>query len=258
MRSALFAVLLALMALTAGAQAGLKVYYLRHAESGANVEKQWKEVPRDQWPSYVGNADTFSPLGESQLPGVVEKLSKLHFDFIAVSPLWRTRQTILPYLRTTGRTAEIWPELAEFKLKGKGDVLPEELPPPSADLLTAGGPFALPDDERPFFAVPGGSATLCKIGEAPAQAEADRQALVAMVISRLRERFGGTDKSVLLVGHGTAGRLLASVLANDPRVMESGHHIINARLWMAEQQADGTFRLVLFNDEPWAPSESSE
>jgi hypothetical protein len=30
------------------------------------------------------------------------------------------------------------------------------------------------------------------------------------------------------------------------------HHIRNATLWMAEEQADGSFRLVLFNDEPWA------
>jgi len=252
------ALFLAFFLFPAGAQAGLKVYYLRHAESGANVEKQWKDVPRDQWPPYVGNADTFSPLGESQLPGVVEKLQKLHFDFIAASPLWRTRQTILPYLRAAGRTAEIWPELAEFKLRGRDDVLPEKLPPPGADLLTGGGPLVLPEDEQPFFTVPGGSATLCKIGEAPEQAEADRQALVAKVVARLRERFGGTGKSVLLVGHGNAGRLLASLLANDPRVMETGHHILNARLWMAEEQPDGTFRLVLFNDEPWAPRGAAE
>lgn len=252
MRCILFAVVLSLAALTTGAQAGLKVYYLRHAESGANVEKQWKDVPRDQWPPYVGNADTFSPLGVSQLPGVLDKLEKLHFDFIAVSPLWRTRHTILPYLQRSGRTAEIWPEMAEFKPRGKDDVLPGKLPPPSADLLTGGGPFVLPQDERPFFKPPGASATLCKIGEDPAQAEADRQALVGTVISRLRERFGGADKSVLLVGHGTAGRLLASILANDPRVMAPGNHMLNARLWLAEEQADGSFRLVLFNDEPWA------
>jgi broad specificity phosphatase PhoE len=235
------------------AHAGLKVFYLRHAESGANVEYQWKGVPRAEWPPYVGNADTFSPRGESQLPGVAEKLGKMHFDFIASSPLWRARQTVLPYLRTAGRTAEIWPELAEFHALAKDAVLPDPLPPAGPDLFGGGGPVVIPPDETDHFRIRAGAENLCRLGEGTAQQEADRRALTARVIELLRARAAGGDGSVLLVGHGNAGMLLAAVLTDSPGLLAGGHHHIrNATLWMAEEQADGSFRLVLFNDEPWA------
>lgn len=248
-----FAVLF-FLALPAHVWAGLKVYYLRHAESGANAEHHWKDKPRGEWPSYVGNAGVFSPAGEAQLPGVVEKLGRHSFDFIAVSPLWRTRHTILPYLRATGQTAEIWPELAEFHARGKDDVIPPTLPPPSANLFDGGDPIELPADESAFLTLREGTNRWCRPGKGPAQMEADRLALTARVIELLRARFGGTDKTVLLVGHGNSGRLLANVLTGEPRVMDDGHHIPNAVMWLAEEQPDGTFRLAVYNDEPWPPA----
>jgi broad specificity phosphatase PhoE len=248
------AVLLSL-AVVSQALAGLKVYYLRHAESGANAEHRWKSTPKDQWPPYVGNADAFSPAGEAQLPGVMEKLGRHSFDFIAVSPLWRTRHTVLPYLRATGQTAEIWPELAEFHARGKDDIIPPALPPPSGNLFDGGAAIELPADEKPFLRQREGANRLCRPAEDRVQLEADRQALTERVVRLLRDRFGGTDKTVLLVGHGNAGRLLASTLAGEQRIMEQGRYILNARLWMAEEQPDGTFRLMLFNDGSWPPAE---
>lgn len=239
------------------AHAGLKVYYLRHAESGANAEYHWKKVPRDQWPSYVGNADTFSPKGEQQAQEVVDKLKGHSFDFIAVSPLWRTRNTILPYLRATGQKGEIWPELAEFDvaiediLKGNGKVSKDH--PPSPDLFTGGKEIVLPDSEKEFFTLRPGAATFVKTGGAPEQEVTDRRAIVSRAVQLLRERFAGTDKTVLLTGHGNAGRLFAAELTGDTRVLEDGKHIYNTHLWMAEEQPDGTFRLELFNDSPWNP-----
>ena len=45
--------------------AGVKIYYIRHAEGGHNVKKAWqaKGVPQSEWPSYVGNPDVFTPKG---------------------------------------------------------------------------------------------------------------------------------------------------------------------------------------------------
>ncbi len=83
-------------------EAGLKIYYLRHAEGGHNVVKEWEEVPKAQRPAYVGNPNMFTPKGETQVAAATKRLQKYHFDFIAVSPTWRTRHTILPYLKATG------------------------------------------------------------------------------------------------------------------------------------------------------------
>ncbi len=241
------------------AQAGLKVYYLRHAESGANAayNPRWKQVPKDQWPSYVGNADTFSPQGEEQAQKVVGKLKEHSFDFIAVSPKWRTRNTILPYLQSTGQKGEIWPELAEFDvsiediLEGNGKVAKDHAP--SADLFTGGEEIVLPEGEKEFFTMRPGATTFVKIGSDPEQEVADRRTMVARAVQLLRERFAGTDKTILLVGHGNAGRLLATELTGDTRILERGNHIHNIHLWMAEEQPDGTFRLELFNDQTWEP-----
>jgi len=239
------------------ARAGLKVYYLRHGETGANAEYEWRDkgVPRDQWPSYVGDAGVFSPRGEGQVKAVAGKLKGYAFDFIAVSPIWRARNTILPYLRATGQKGEIWPELAEAEVSFE-ELLEQinesgKLPPPSPDLLTGGKPIVLPDDEREFFTLRPGGEKLEKLGDGSLQAVADRRALVEHAISLIRERFGGSDKAILIVGHGNAGRLLAHALTGDRHVLDDGAHIYNTHLWMAEEQPDGAFKLEMYNDKPW-------
>ena len=88
--SLLWIVLLLWLGLFEVAQAGLKVYFIRHAEAGHNVVKEWKEKPKADWPAYVGNPDMFTPQGETQVVKATEKLKQYHFDFIAVSPYWRT------------------------------------------------------------------------------------------------------------------------------------------------------------------------
>src|SRR5689334_55169 len=98
-RVPLCALILLCFLCVAPAQAGLKIYYLRHAEYGGNVVAEWKDKPKDQWPAYVGRGDMFTPKGKEQVQALTQKLLKnYHFDFIAVSPAWRTRNTIAPYL----------------------------------------------------------------------------------------------------------------------------------------------------------------
>ncbi|MEM0970427.1 MAG: hypothetical protein AAGJ31_13810, partial [Verrucomicrobiota bacterium] len=77
---------------TSVCDAGLKIYYIRHAEGGHNVKRDWKEVPEDEWPDYVGDSNQFTPLGKTQQAAVSATLQRLEdrFDFIACSPLWRS------------------------------------------------------------------------------------------------------------------------------------------------------------------------
>ena len=133
------------------ADAGLKVYYIRHAQSGKNVEKVWvkKDLLKSEWPAYVGNPDTFTPAGEKQVVAATEKLKAYSFDFIASSPLWRARNTIMPYLKATKRKAEIWPELREGH--GHGSILSKDIPVLQKEILNLGEPIILPDKEKPFF-----------------------------------------------------------------------------------------------------------
>jgi broad specificity phosphatase PhoE len=249
LRRVLAAVVLGGFLLSAmSSSAGLKIYYLRHGESGANVAKDWKDVEKAKRPSYVGNADSFSPLGEQQVAGVADKLKAYHFDFIAVSPLWRTRHTILPYLAAGHRQGEIWPELAEFgQTGGSLDLVGTVgLPAPATDLLSD-KTVILPPEEKAFFLLGENTTRELKIRkENPSDQAADVTRLQQIVIDRIKQRFAGTDTSILLVGHGNAGRALLHVLTGNDEAAK--HHIENAVLWMAEEQADGSFKVVMFND----------
>ena len=121
----------ALLACTYQANAGLKIYYIRHAQGGHNVKTAWekKDVPKTEWPSYVGNPDMFTPKGKQQVIAATEKLKAYQFDFIASSPMWRARNTILPYLKVTQSKAEVWPELREGRGSGSIYVLQKRKTP---------------------------------------------------------------------------------------------------------------------------------
>jgi broad specificity phosphatase PhoE len=230
----------------APAQAGLKIYFVRHAEYGGNVVDQWKDKPKDQWPVYVGRADMFTPMGQAQVQALTTKLLKdYHFDFIAVSPAWRTRNTIAPYLMAANMKAEIWPELLEFNsIAHQHD--PNQ-PPPSTSLFS-GPPLELSPEDHGLFTLREGNPNGFKISPDPLQAAADRRAVVDKVIEMVKKRFGDSDKSILLVGHGNSGRILAEELTHEPKAFEVELH--NTGMWMAEEQPDGSFQLRILNDEP--------
>ncbi|MDF9832444.1 broad specificity phosphatase PhoE [Ereboglobus sp. PH5-5] len=239
--------------------AGLKVYYIRHIECGHNVKKKFEKsgMPKDQWPAYVGDSKQFTPKGAKQVGEAAEKLKARQFDFIACSPVWRCRQTILQYLRETKQTAEIWPELAEFS----GAIIPlffkGRLPEPNKNYLR-GEAIKLPDDEKPFFTLrqnPEGSRLFYspkKNGDE--QRAADTKASLEAVVALVKERFGGKKgegKSILLSGHGNNGKALLSVFLNEADRPEKIPHSPNIGIWMLEQQADGSFQLKILNDKPY-------
>jgi broad specificity phosphatase PhoE len=231
-------------------EAGFKVYYIRHAEFGHNLVKEYENIPKEQWPSYVGDSNAITPKGREQVVEATAKLKKLQFDFIACSPVYRCRQTILPYLRDTKQTAEIWPELAEFTSKVIPLFFDETLPPPGPNPLR-GEPVKLPDDEKPFFSLRPGGARLFKpasVKNLPQRAS-DTKASLENTVTLLRKKFGGTDKSILLSGHGNNGRALLQVILPKHQRSET-IRMVNTGIWMVEEQPDGTFALRMLNDAP--------
>jgi broad specificity phosphatase PhoE len=244
--------LLVVVALVAAlpSQAGLKVYFLRHAQAGHNVAKEWADKPKEQWPAYVGNSSMLTPLGEQQVAAVPGKLAPYHFDFIAVSPVWRARQTVLPYLKAQKRTAEIWPELTEFaKVDAEAGLIGASgLPPPAEDVFTGGKVIELAAEDAEFFTLRTDGAVEVKRGRGGRAGAADVSLVLLRAIERVKSMAKSSETSVLLVGHGNSGRQLLRLLTGDDEM--SAQLIDNTGLWMAEEQSDGSFKLVMANGKP--------
>lgn len=246
---------MALLFGASAADAGLKIYYIRHAEGGHNVKADWvkRGVPEAEWPSYVGNPDIFTPLGFKQQAAVAAKLKKYKFDFIASSPLWRCRNTILPYMKEVGAKGEIWPELREQR--ASASILRTDMPTPVGPILGAGPLVEMPDDELAYFSIRKDGTHRFKVPKAGNDKAADIRSSAAArvviqdVIDRVQKRFGGTDKSILFAGHGSSGKAVLRMLTQDPLTGFPG--ISNTGIWMVEEQEDGTFELKMFNDEPY-------
>jgi broad specificity phosphatase PhoE len=203
----------------------------------------------------VGDPNQFTPLGLEQVGKVAPRLSSLHFDFIAVSPFWRTRNTILPYLLSTQTKAEIWPELGEFAGISVTFLGKPDLPPPEKDLYK-GRVIELPQNERGAFLLRDDRPREFHVPKAGPQAGANLEAILGQAITQLKERFAGSNKTVLLVGHGNSGKALLQRLINQklpPKlVME------NVSLWMVEEQNDGSFALKVFNNAPYLAAKAEE
>ncbi len=235
------------------AHAGLKIYYIRHAQSGKNVEKVWvkKDLPKSEWPSYVGNPDVFTPAGEKQVVAATEKLKAYSFDFIASSPMWRARNTIMPYLKATKGKAEIWPELREGH--GNGSILSKDIPVIQKEILNLGEPIILPDQEKPFFILRDNAknnySAYSEEWDGTVKAAYMKHALLNAV-AMIEKRFGGTDQTILLAGHGTSGRSLLKLLLQKDSKGIVGFK--NTGIWMVEQQEDGSYELKMYNGEDYS------
>lgn len=229
------------------AQQGLRVYFVRHAEAGHNVVKEWKDKPKSEWPAYVGNANMFTPKGERQAQALPEKLKGIQFDLIAVCPYWRTRHTILPYLQATGQKAELWPELEETSFVPIAFTAAGAKPPePNPTLFKGVNNFGLPDSEKAYFYFRDGDKKYLEWQEkGNKQLElANDLALSRKAIDLIKTRFGNSPKSILLVGHGDAGSTLLRLLTTSKSINPD---IDNTGLWMAEEQPNGTFKLKILN-----------
>jgi broad specificity phosphatase PhoE len=225
--------LLALAATSAAAQSlGLDVYLTRHAETMGNVTGDYSET----------NQCTFSPKGLGQVAGITAKLDGYHFDAVVVSPTWRTRQTILPYLKARGLTAEIWPELEECCCGAPGDA-------PPATTIPLGENVVINEEDAAHFKLRDETAA---VRYAPTT-EAEGMAQMRKAGELIRSRFGGSGQSVLIVTHSCSGaRIIEDLLGLK---LAGRFPVDNASVTHLRQEGD-TFQLLALNDKPFQPEYS--
>ena len=254
MKSLVLLTLIFSTALSSIASAGLKIYYIRHAEGGHNVKKAWEEkgIPQSEWPSYVGNPDVFTPKGLKEVVAATEKLKKYDFDFVASSPMWRARNTILPYLKATKKKGEAWPELREGF--GMQVILDEGFPEVKEDILNKGDAIEIPEEEAEFFGLREDGKN--NYARYPKDSGNDVKAAYMKKVSLhaielLEKRFGGSDKSILIAGHNSSGVSLLKLLLKEAPTGEARRGLDNIAIWMVEQQEDGSYELKMYNDKPY-------
>ena len=175
---------------------------------------------------------------------MAEKLKPYHFDFIAVSPLWRTRHTILPYLQTSNLHADIWPELQEFSYDPE-NIYAANLPSPAPRIFSEGKPIVLPENEKPYLLLRQDTFKRLKIRADKKESAADCIAALQDAIRLIKERYSGQNKSILHVGHGNSGAVLLHLLTQGK--FEPKESIKITGIWMVEEQTDGSFKPIRYN-----------
>lgn len=153
-------------------------------------------------------------------------------------------------MKATGAKGEIWPELAEQRASAL--ILSTDLPVPTEPILGAGKLIELPEEERPYFSLRE-DAKYCfkapKVGMTPDHDERSSAAarfVIQQVVDMIQDRFGGTDKTILLASHGSSGKAVLRMFTQDPLLHLPA--ITNTGIWMVEEQANGEFKLMMFND----------
>lgn len=202
------------------------LYFLRHAQTQANVTREYTEE----------NQRTFSPWGLEQVDRVPDLLAEYDFDVVIVSPAWRTKHTILPVLMERGIQAEIWPELYECCWDRETK---EEDPQ-----ITQGQTIRIEPGLEAYFRFRDEDATHMLEVDTPARGDL----MVEQAVALLEERFGGSDVRVLMVSHyHTGGRIMRRLLGESapPRIQPS-----NARLSHLQGDLQQGFQLLMLNGEP--------
>jgi broad specificity phosphatase PhoE len=211
---------------------GLTVYYIRHAEVVANTV--------DAAQMSADNADTFTALGERQVAALTTYLQGLGVtpDAVLVSPAPRSQKTIEPYLVAAGITGEIWIELNEI-----------------AGLPSTGAP--LPSTPKYYTFYKATLAVQNLVFRDPSTTafwqndtyEAELL-MVTTAKNELLKRYGGSGKTIIVVGHAVAGSALIGLLrGNDlmgglPTTGSSAVYILNTGVMRLTQDVQtGTFKL---------------
>lgn len=205
----------------------LRVYFIRHAETLANKTGLKTEE----------NYRSFSTRGLKQIDVVTEVLSKITIDHVIVSPTFRTRHTVLPYLKKTGKKAEIWPELEEWRMKSQ---LPVDMTPDSLKI-------EIEPENRDYFTFRDLNST--KLYYTENYEGGIRQ--IQKIFSLIRERFSGSGKSILLVGHSNSGSRVLEHLSGQEMIVR--YHLKTARLNLLEETDSGHFKIVMLNGDKFQP-----
>lgn len=210
---------------TAQAEGGLEIYFVRHAETIKNATGIHNS----------GNGNDFSDKGNEQVTQLTDQLKTLHFNAILVSPAPRALNTILPYLKESGQTGQIWPEFTECCWQSeRNDIADGQLVTDSA--------IQLNQAQEPFFTFRDENARYNYANHN----YADGVAQVRHGEALFAQRYLNSGKTILIVGHYHAGKILLADLLNiSPDQLPN---LKNAKITHLHQDEDGHFSLVTLND----------
>jgi broad specificity phosphatase PhoE len=177
---------------------GTEIAFLRHAQSVGNLTDDYDRSDYNE----------LSEGGHEQARRLVDPLVAFDPDRIVVSPTVRTRGTIRPTLRETGRRAAVWPELSEACWHPTHDDDPSATPQP-------GEPVDLAVEEVECLDVTTAEFPACHPGD-----ESYAEGLARLRLAR--DRIEGVvsedgETTLLVVGHAHAnGRLIELLLGMEP------------------------------------------
>lgn len=223
--------LVALALFQPGISLALDVYIVRHAETLANVTKEYTAF----------NQRHFTRKGEQQITALTRALAPHRFDAVIVSPAYRVLRTVQPYLAATGTRAEIWPELDECCWQA--DRANDRTPP--------GFPILLEEDQRSVFVLREGAPVI-----APGDERfEDSLRRIRWVAAELWRRWGGTDARILVATHYLTGAQLINALADS--VSEGRIRLENAKIAHL-REVDGRFTIIGINLDPDAIQQAAD
>ncbi len=212
------------VAATAYAAPATEIYFVRHGETVGNVTHKHT----------YENDRTFSDKGKNQVAELTEKLGRLHFDHIIVSPKYRTLNTIYPYLKKHELKAEIWPELQECCWQKKSSRL-------SSFNLQRGQQIQLESNMKRYYTFPDDDARR----RYAAKNYGDGLLQMFKAVQLIHKRFADSGKRILVVSHYHIGsRLIESLQGIEP---EGRYKLSNAKISHLIEKGDGTFRLIDMN-----------
>jgi len=200
--------------------AAMEIYFVRHAETLANVSGVHT----------TKTDNTFTQRGEEQIKTLTRQLKGLHFDAILVSPSSRALNTVLPYLQASGQTGVVWPELTECCWQS---------PPSSSDKgeLIAAAPITLSQEQRSYFTFRD-SASHFNYRNGSYD---DGVAQINHAVQLLKQRYFGMNKTILIVAHYHSGQVFISKLLGVPR--QELPSLKNGELLHLHQDDAGCIRL---------------
>lgn len=205
----------------------LDIYFVRHAETVANATGNYTDE----------NQKEFTEKGEKQRNELVKNLEPYVFDYILVSPLYRTRETIKPYLMRYHRRAEIWPEFAECCWQNNQDepaVLPLKMGDEIGIFERENRYFIFRDPKSHFFYNTN-------------ERFADGVEQLKKGTALLEKRYGDTDMSILVVAHSLSIGTMLQLLLNQP--ISERPYIENTAISHVYRNPDGTYALLMLNGE---------
>lgn len=200
------------------------IYFVRHAETMGNVTHHHSRE----------NDRTFSPKGQEQVARLTEKLDQIHFDAIITSPKFRAMNTIFPYLQKHHQQAEIWPELAECCWQKSRDS--------QNTTLTRGRPIHISATMQPYFIFPDADDHY----HYRAKTYADGISMVQRAAARIRSRFAGSGKRILVITHYHSGGRIMDILTG--REPTGSYKLANAAINILREDETGAFRISSGNE----------